>query len=338
MTEVLARGLSARGHTVTVFGAPGSMLEERIAGVSPFEPILKGMDLHPAVLWRARAALRRHQADVVLAMMRKDVRLTVPAAWAQGIPSIVRHANDRPLTGWIYDRALFGALPAMHIANSHATRRTLLESAPWLDGEKVSVIHNGIDPVSVDSVRPADLKLPSDAIVMGFAGRLETRKGLLDLMRAWPTVASAVLNAHLVIAGKGPDEATARAIVGDSPRVQWLGYRTDVPAVLRALDIAVVPSHWEGFGLIAAEAMLAGLPVVAANASSLPEIITDGVHGRLVEPRDPVSLANALIRMAREPEVRSRMGTAGRARALAEFGEEKMLDAYEQVLSSVSTR
>ena len=337
VTEVLARGLSARGHSVTIFGAPHSMLEKRMAGVAPFEPILKGMDLHPVALWRARAALRRHRADIVLAMMKKDVRLTIPAAWAQGIPSVVRHANDRALTGWIYDRTFFGLLPAWHIANSHATRRTLLESAPWVDADSVSVIHNGIDPAPIDSAKPADLKLPADAIAMGFAARLETRKGLLDLMHAWPAVASAVPNGHLVIAGNGPEEAEARAIIGDAPRVHWLGYRADVPAVLRALDIAVVPSHWEGFGLIAAEAMLARLPVVAANASSLPEIITDGVHGRLVNPRDPPSLANALIELARQPELRSRMGEAGRARVLEEFGEKKMLDNYERVLSSVVT-
>ena len=101
MTEILARGLTQLGHDVTVFGYPGGMLEERMLGVVPFEPILKGMDLHPVVMMRAAAALRKHQADVVLAMMKKDVRLTVPAAKATGIPSVVRHANDRALRGWL---------------------------------------------------------------------------------------------------------------------------------------------------------------------------------------------------------------------------------------------
>jgi glycosyltransferase involved in cell wall biosynthesis len=338
VTEILARGLLARGHEVSVFGAPGSALEERMNGIAAFEPILQGMDLHPVAMLRAGSALRRHRTQVVLAMMKKDVRLTVPAASLQGIPSIVRHANDRPLRGWLYDRALFGGLPALHIANSEATRATLLKSAPWLDENEVRVIHNGVDPASIEEATPAELGLPGDAVVVGFAARLERRKGLLDLMNAWPVVAKSASNAHLVIAGKGADEARARTLIGDAPRVHWLGYRSDVPAVLRALDIAVVPSHWEGFGLIAAEAMLAGVPVVAARASSLPEIVTDGEHGRLVPPYNPEALAAAILELVRDREARTRMGTAGRARALRDFGAEAMIDAYEDALESVVRR
>jgi glycosyltransferase involved in cell wall biosynthesis len=333
-TELLARGLLARGHDVAVFGAPGSILEERMKAIAPFEPILRGMDLHPVTLWRVQRALARRRADVVLALMKKDVRLTVPAAWARGIPSVVRHANDRPLTGWIYDHALFGALPAKHVANSRATRATLL-GARWLRPEAVRVVYNGIDPAPIDSAIPAGLDLPGDAVAIGFVGRLERRKGLLDLMRAWKEAAGAAPNAHLVIAGKGPDEPEARRILGDAPRVRWLGYRDDIPAILRALDISVVPSHWEGFGFVAAESMVAGLPVVAADASSLPEIVRDGIDGILVPAGDPGALAGALIRLSADAGMRARMGAAGRARAVEQFGVERMVDEYEEVLASV---
>lgn len=334
VTEALARGLTARGHDVVVFGAPGSILEERMHGVAPFEPILTGMDLHPVTLWRARSALKRHRTDVVLAMMKKDVRLTVPAARMLGIPSVVRYANDRPLTGWIYDRAIFGGLPALHVANSRATRETLLKSAPWLGEDRVVVIHNGVDPAPIDEAAPVDLGLPDGSIVIGFTGRLETRKGLFDLVSAWPRVAAAIPEAHLVIVGRGPEEARARSMLGESPRVRWLGYRTDVPGLLKAFDIAVVPSHWEGFGLIAAEAMIAGLPVVAANASSLPEII--GPHGRLVPPRDPHALAAALIDLAGNPSLRRNMGARGRESVLSRFGIDRMVDEFEGTLLEVT--
>ena len=335
VTETLARGLSARGHDITVYGAPGSILEQRMHGVAPFEPILQGMDLHPVTLMRARRALQRGRADVVIAMMKKDVRLTVPAAWSLGIPSIVRHANDRPLTGWIYDRALFGGLPALHIANSDATRDTLLGSAGWLHAERVMVIHNGMTSAAIDTARRAMLGLEPDAVAIGFIGRLERRKGLLDLMSAWPQVAAGMPRAHLVVAGKGPDEEQARHIAADAPRIHWLGYRDDVPSLLKALHVAVVPSHWEGFGLSALEAMIAGLPVVAANASSLPEIVTDGITGLLVEPRNPGALAEAILRLAGDSSMRARMGAAGRRRALGTFSEDRMLDAFEKAITSV---
>lgn len=333
-TELLARGLLARGHEVTVFGAPGSILEERMSPVARFEPVLRGMDLHPVTLWRARRALARCRADVVLALMKKDVRLTVPAARTLGIPSVVRHANDRPLTGWIYDQVLFGTLPALHVANSEATRATLL-GARWLRPDAVKVVYNGIDPAPIDSAVPVDLGLPEGAVSIGFAGRLERRKGLLDLVTAWPGVADEVPNAHLLIAGRGPDESEARRVLGDAPRVHWLGYRDDIPSLLRALDIAVVPSHWEGFGFVAAESMVAGLPVVAANASSLPEIVRDGIDGILVPVRDPAALAGALIKLSGDAGIRLRMGVAGRARALEQFGVDRMVDEYEQILESV---
>src|SRR5207342_1281681 len=132
VTEVLARGLQTRGHEVVLFGYPGSPLESRLKNVAPFEGVGPGMDLSPLALTRAARALRRRRIQVVLAMTKKDVRHTVPAAWMLGIPSIVRYPNDRPLRGGIYDRVFFGMLPAAHITNSRATRQTLLESAPWL--------------------------------------------------------------------------------------------------------------------------------------------------------------------------------------------------------------
>ncbi|HEX2722000.1 MAG TPA: glycosyltransferase family 4 protein [Gemmatimonadaceae bacterium] len=338
VTEVLARSFQARGHEVVVFGYPRSPLEERMRDIAPFEAIGRGMDLSPIAVARAIAALRRHRTEVVLAMMKKDVRHTVPAASMLGIPSIVRYANDRPLRGGIYDRLFFGRLPVAHITNSHATRRTLVESAPWLRHRSVDVIHNGIDTRSFELVAPADLGLPSDAIAIGFVGRLEIRKGVVDLAAAWHSIASRLPKAHLVIAGAGPAEAKVREVLADSPRVHWLGFRRDVPQVMKALDIVAIPSHWEGFGIVAAEALLSGAAVVAANASSLPEIVADHMHGLLVPPRDPAALASAIVELATDSEARTRMTAAGRARVLDEFSAEAMVDRYEEVLSAATRR
>lgn len=336
VTETLARGLSERGHDVVVFCRPGSALEERLRGVAPLEPILRGMDLSPAAIWRCARALRRHRAEVVMTLMEKDVRMTAPAARLLGIPVVVRRANDQPLKNRPHFRVLYGAIPARHVANSRATRDTILRSAPWLPPERVTVIHNGIDPAPYGTAAPADLGLPPGALAIGFIGRFEERKGLLDLARAWPAVAAAVPRAHLVIAGKGPAEAEARALLDGQPRVLWAGFRADVPAVLKALDILAVPSHWEGFGLVAAEGLAAGVPVVAAAASSLPEIVTDGAEGRLVPPRDSDALARVLIELAHDPDARARMSAAGPARVRREFSVERMIGGFERVLGEVS--
>ena len=338
MTETLARGFLSGGHDVAVLGYPGGMLEQRMQGVAPFEPVLKGMDLHPVTMLKARAALRRHRSEIVLAMMKKDVRLTVPAARALGIPSVIRHANDRALGGGVYDRIFFGMMPAHHIVNSQATRATLIDSAPWIDPRDITVIYNGIDVSQFENVASVDLELPDDAMIFGFAGRLEIRKGLIDLMTAWPIVAEALPDAWLVVVGKGADEQRARETLGDAPRVKWLGYRSDIPSILKSLDVLVVPSHWEGFGLSAAEGLAAGVAVVATKASSLQEIIQDGINGRLVPPRDPASLSRALIEVARDPAFRARMKQAGPIRIRDDFGVEKMVERYAQTLQSVLGR
>ena len=338
-TEILARGFQERGHDVVVLGYPDGMLHDRMKSVAPFEPIMKGMDLHPLTMLKIRRALDRHRIDVVLAMMKKDVRLSVPAARISGIPTVVRHANDRALGGGLYDRFFFGAIPTHHVVNSKSTRDTLLGSAPWIDERDVTVIYNGIDPEPFIRASPADLGIPPGSIIFGFIGRLEIRKGLIDLMNAWRSVAEAVPNGWLVITGTGADEQQARRALGDAPRVRWLGYRSDIPQILRSLDVLVVPSHWEGFGFVAAEGMASGVPVVAANASSLAEIIEDGVSGRLVAPRDPDALARALIAIAGDTELRDRLAKGGRSRVASAFGPGQMVDGYEKVLKdTISAR
>ena len=337
VTEVLARGLQARGHEVTVFVRPDSPLEERMRGVAPVEPILKGMDLSPLAISRAATALRRHRAQVVLTLMKKDVRITGPAARALGIPVVVRHANDRPFGRSPHYRLLYGTVAAHHVANSDATRDTLLASAPWLAPDDVTVIHNGLDPERFARAVPAALPVPPGVLVIGFVGRFDERKGLLDLARAWPAVSAALPDAHLVLVGKGPAEAAARALLDGAPRVHWLGFRRDVAAALKAMDILAVPSHWEGFGLVAAEALAAGVPVVAAEASSLPEIVRDGREGLLVPAGEVEVLAAALVRLGRDPDERRRMGAAGPPRVAAEFGLEGMIDRYEALLNRMAS-
>jgi glycosyltransferase involved in cell wall biosynthesis len=338
-TEILARGFQDRGHEVIVLGYPDGMLQDRMKDVAPFEPIMKGMDLHPLTMVKIKRALDRHRTDIVLAMMKKDVRLSVPAARLSGIPTVVRHANDRALDGGLYDRLFFGTIPDRHIVNSLATRDTLLGSAPWIRERDVTVIYNGIDPAPLIDAAPADLGIPPGSITFGFVGRLEIRKGLIDLAKAWSTVAPSVPNGWLVITGSGADEEEARRAVGDAPRVRWLGYRKDVAQILKSLHVLVVPSHWEGFGFVAAEGMVAGVPVVAANASSLAEIIEDGVSGRLVPPRNAAELARAMTELARNPEERARLAGAGRERVLRAFNVNQMVDGYAQVLQdTISAR
>jgi glycosyltransferase involved in cell wall biosynthesis len=336
ITELLAEGMEARGHDVLVFCRPGSLLEERLRGRFGLSAIARGMDFSPWAIARSAAMLRRFRADIMVALMDKDLRLSGPAARMLGVPVIARRANDRPISrGW-YARQVYGRIASHHIANSEATRRTLLASAPWLAPERVTVIHNGIDVQSITSAAPAFLPLPQDAITVGFIGRLDERKGVLDLLQAWPRVAQANGRAQLVIVGRGELEDEVQRRATRLERVTFVGYRDDVAALLKRCDIIAVPSRWEGFGLVAAEALAAGKPVVAAEASSLPEIVRHEQEGLLVPPHQPQALADALIRLIQDPELRVQLGRAGERRAQDAFSHTRMLDQYEVMLQRLA--
>jgi len=332
MAVLLANALGDRGHDVLFLCRPVFPALDDLSPRLRVEPVLDGVDWSPLGIGRARRALRRHATEVMLATTNKDMRSAALAAWSLGVPVVVRRAMARPLKSSPHYRFLYGRLPRHLVANSHATRRIMLGSAPWLSGEAVSVIHNGVDPGPFDEAESASLGLPERALVFGFVGRFVEWKGVLKLADAWRAAAPRLPDAHLVIAGEGEMEDAMRARLGDTGRVHWLGFRRDVPAVMRALDVLVFPSWMEGFGLAALEAMAAGVPVIAADAGALPEVVGHEREGLLVPPRDADALVAAMIRLAEDGALRHRLGTEGKARVRREFSVRRMVDAYEDVL------
>lgn len=332
ITDQLATGLRRRGHDVAVYCRPGSLLEQRLRARFPCQPLARGMDFSPLALVRLTAALRRLRPDVVLTLMDKDLRLTGAAARILRIPVVARRANDQPIDAGPYSRLIYRHIAAHHVANSEATRQTMLRSAPWLEADDITVIHNGIDLEAFDRFPTAALPVDGGGVVFGFVGRLDLRKGVRDLLDAWPLVVAAEPSAQLLLVGRGGLEAEVSARVATMSRATFLGFHANPAGVLRGIDVAVVPSHWEGFGLVAAEALAASKPVIAANASSLPEIVRDQQEGWLVPARDPAALARAMITAVRDEAARERMGAAGRRRIEAQFSIDRMVDDYERLL------
>jgi glycosyltransferase involved in cell wall biosynthesis len=151
--------------------------------------------------------------------------------------------------------------------------------------------------------------------------------------------AAAQLIAHhpdlrVLIAGEGQERAGLQSLadeLGLGDRLLMLGARTDVPDVLQALDVAVMSSDFEGSPLAAMEYMEAALPVVATAVGGMPDIIEDGVHGRLVPRRDPEALAGAIDELLGDPRRRAELGAAGRARRRAEFDLGVMVGRIERL-------
>lgn len=177
-----------------------------------------------------------------------------------------------------------------------------------------------------------ELGIPSDSPVVGFVGRVRREKGLDLLIRALPEVLLSFPAVRLLVVGDGPETGALRDLAqraGVPDRVVWLGMcgRRECRRLLAAMDVAAVPSRFEGFGLAAAEAQAAGLPVVAADVDGLREVIVDGETGILVPPADPRALAAALVRLLGAPEAARAMGRKGRLRV----GEHFTVDRFARV-------
>ena len=213
--------------------------------------------------------------------------------------------------------------------------------------EHVVTVYNGVDVerVSVAGGQAAArarrvIGIPVEAPLVGSLGRLHSQKGFSDLLTALAQVRRRIPSVRLFLAGDGELRADLEAqsrSLGLSEAVTFAGVRTDVPEILAALDVFVLPSLWEGMPNAVLEAMAAGLPVVATAVGGIPEVVVDGVTGLLVPPRDPDGLAQAIECLLRDPGLRRKMGQAGWKRVERCFSVEQMVrkteDLYETLLN-----
>lgn len=208
------------------------------------------------------------------------------------------------------------------IAVSESTR-TFLVHARHVPAERVKVIWNGAPLDEFAPVPRAEalalrrsLGLPDEALVIGSVARLSEQKGHRYLLEAFAQVAATCPTAHLLIVGDGDLQDALRSQaegLGLGARVRFAGHRNDVPQVLGALDVLAIASTYEGTPLALFEALAAGKAIVSTAVDGCAEVLRDEQTALLVPARDPAALARALLRAAREPELRTRLATAARA-------------------------
>jgi glycosyltransferase involved in cell wall biosynthesis len=303
---------------------------------------IKG-DLGPLTVWRTRRLLKTLAIDLVLTNMDKELRFAgLAAKWAGGVPLVSRRGIDYPLKDRLHYRLTYNWLATIVVANSQATKDSLLRHAPWLNPERVKVIYNGIDPDPFMQPTALDLRahlgLAKDSRLIGFVGQLDERKGWHTMMPAFVQTARRHPNAHLVAVGVGPLQKWIEhyaSVQGVGERVHLLGFRDDIVDVMKNIDMLLLPSLWEGFGIVMVEAMAAAKPVIVTNVSSMPEVVVEGQTGYIVPVRDPAALANAMLKLLADEQVAQNMGMAGRQRVLDHFTLDHMVDQYESLFNSL---
>ncbi len=288
---------------------------------------------------RLARILREEQVDVVHAHQYTPFFYSL-AARLRGprLPIVFtehgRHQPDHPRRKRIVANRLLISKCDRLFGVGEAVRQALIANE-GLPASRVKVIYNGIDFETYASgdriaARRTLNAGPDDFILMQVA-RLDYLKDHVTAVRAIARIAGQHPQARLVLIGDGPEreliDATAREL-GVVDRVQMLGTRRDVAALLPGADVFLLTSISEGIPLTPLEAMAASIPVVATDVGGMREVVIEEETGLLAPARDDACLAQHVLRLATNPELRRQMGLAGRARAMRLFDESRMCADY----------
>jgi glycosyltransferase involved in cell wall biosynthesis len=333
----LAAGLAQRGHGVTVATSPSSTWAARLrtAAIDHVEiPMKRAWD--PRAVWRLRRVIRERDIQLVHAHKGRARTLALLAGLVGRRPVLVLNRGvSFPLTRWSrlgYTTARVDAV----VAVCEAIKRDLV--AAGVPAAKIEVIYSGTDtdrfhPGTDGAAIRHELALGPEHFLVTQIG-VRSWRGWREVLEAMARLAPGFERARLLFVGAPPPRI---AEVGDRARelglggrVSVLGHRDDVPEILAASDV-VVDASWAGLGLTGSlrEALACGRPVIGTNLAGMPELIADGQTGVLVPPRDPAALAQAIAKLAENPDWCRELARAGRARVVERFSLRAKLDATE---------
>ncbi len=293
------------------------------------------------VVGRFAQIMRQHHIRIVHSDYH-SLPMAVAAARQNGIPLLWT------CWGWwfrpkIWQRHWFSRLDAI-FARSRAIKDGFLGQPPFMPAERVELVYSGVDTErfhpAVDGIRVRwEAGIPQQAPLVAMIARFQDVKGH-DVFQAMARhVALQMPHAHFIVAGESihnvsAEDAYKRRILETAAqdpllkRLKYIGFREDAERVIASADVVVCASDFESYGRVNVEAMACAKPVVSTNRGGPAETVVHGETGFLVPPRDAAALAEAVIRLLRDPDLRQRMGAAGRARVLAHFSVEAMARPY----------
>jgi glycosyltransferase involved in cell wall biosynthesis len=332
---LLVTGLESAGHPAVLVSHEDGELRRRAGeglryvGFAPRSEF----DVHAA--WQLAKILADVKPDVVHAHDPMGVALAAMALQMQhGLerrPRMVAarrvdfHLKRHALSRWKYRQI------DLFIAASKAIAGVLADDG--VPADRIAIVHDGIDLSFVDRQPALDVHktfwLPHGAPVVGNVAALAGHKGQRHLVAAAARVCREVPDARIVILGEGDERpALERQIkeLGLERHVLLAGFRPDAIGLMKAFDVFVMSSVTEGLGSAVLEAMACRRPVVATRAGGIPEVVEDGVSGLLVPPADEDALADAIVRVLRDPSVAASLSAAGRTRVESAFSVEMMVE------------
>jgi glycosyltransferase involved in cell wall biosynthesis len=294
--------------------------------------------LNPAKILHLKSFFQKHGIKTLVMNLPSDLKSAGIAARLAGVERIIyRRGSAIPVKNSFLNRYLFGHVITEVLANSYETGRTLLaNNSQLIDENKISVIYNGI---RLENYTPLPNQRPGETVIIGNLGRLEKQKAQHLLIELAENLRKQHIDFIIKIGGDGrlrhdlEQQIKAKHL---EKVVLLTGHIDDVPAFLDTLDIFVLPSLWEGFGYVLAEAMAMQKPVAAFHISSNAEVVKDGVTGYLAKPGDMNDLTEKIIRLIEDKKLRTDMGINGRKRVQEKFDFGKMYGEVKQFLLGIN--
>ncbi len=285
--------------------------------------------------------MKEEQYDGVVTFTHDSNILGLPAAWLAKIPARWGSHHGYPnlskikilVHRWVINSKLSTGL----VAVSEFTRDRALQEG--LKPTKIRLIRNGIETEKLSNLDPGntlkDLNIPLNARVILSVGRLVASKGHEFLVRAAPAVLASHPNVVFCIAGDGPFRRSLELMINSlkiSKNFRLLGNRKDIPILLSASDLFVMPSIYEGLPISLLEAMASGVPVICTAIPAVTNIIKDGENGRLVVLQDEDELSQAIIELLDDPEKSKRLAMQAQELVRSTFSLANMGKAYQDLI------
>ena len=336
----LACGLPRSNWECRVYclGPPAALVAPlRAAGISVVCLNARGVRDF-GVVERLAGELRQFQPALLQTFLFHANFLGRLAGWAAGVPVIVagiRVAQQHLRWRLWLDRAT-DYLVTRHVCVSEDVAR-FSEQTGGLPGRKLVVIPNGVDVemhALADPLELAEFGIPPGSRCFLYVGRLDPQKGIFNLLKAMRQIGPQHRDVHLLLAGTGPQRGEIESWIaneGLGARIHLVGWRDDVPRLLRSADCLVLPSQWEGLPNVVLEAMAAALPVIATSVEGISTLVQPGKTGLLVPPGNPTELARAMDGFLTNPEGVRSWGVAGQRFVSAHFTWSRMIERYAQL-------
>ena len=319
--------------------------ELRAAGI-PVTVLGKRLKLDPVAALRLSRLIGRGKFDIVHTWLFAANWHGRAMAWLRGVPILV--ASERCADEWkgslelTLDRVLAPRTDAI-VVNSRAVLD--FYGSHGVDPSKLVLIPNGIMPDAPPVIDRAavlqEFDVEPDAQVLGYVGRLWPQKRVRDAIWAVEVIRNIKPKIMLLVIGDGPERMDlidyAEKVEIDD-RIRFLGHREDVPRLMAAMDVLVLPSEFEGMPNSVMEAMNAGLPVVASNIPGNNELVVEGETGFLVPIGDTKALASRVNQILDDGVLRARLGQAGQRRVRDLFAVEKMVGAHATLYRELAVK